>query len=776
MGKKKNRHKKEAASHPKNIVNVSKILGGAYFDSHHEETHVATKVRPAQLPARDADFCGRNATVDRLCKLLKEGGAVAFTGKPGVGKSALATEIAHTLLPSFPDAQLYVNLSEIGDVDADLDRVLEKFLRALGFSGDDIHQDLDEKITQYRSALHGRKCIIVLDSLRNEKQARYLLPGTSSCLTIMTSRYNLSGLTGVRKESIEQLPLAQATELISRVIGDQRAKTDAESIEKIATLCGCLPLALRIAANRLRDRESWSLEYYADRLTDEHRRLEVLRAGDLEVRASFSISYAELSELNKKVFRTIGILPPQGFTTDAIAALANIEVGDSETALEYLVDANLVESSSNPGCYRMHDLLRVFAHERLREAEGKEGIADLTKSVVQYYTFVATQADSALHDGAATGNPFRTAQAATDWFELEHSSLVYLVQLAHQRGLHHHAFDCGMSMTRFMERRLHGNSWILVSKTVLESARILQDRKLILMAILEVVTCLHKFPVRDVSVVALLDEAHDLAREIGSSSYKSRVLLRLGELAEEKNHMEEAQRLLRSAVQLARKSRDSHQEGKALLSLADVLRATGDLEAAESSANKARLLFFTGRDKHCTGNAWRTLGEVKVQRGDLVEANRCLTLAVRCYEEVHDLHCAGMAYLIKAAVQRDLKNVAGSRSSLKKCRSYFLPLGDELCLNRTHVALAQLDLLEEDFEGAIAHYTHAVTELAGRVSKKTLARNSVLLAKAVESGHGPAAAEPYWEKAIQAAKGVAGLDPVSREELLDRDRRRLESA
>ncbi|MFB8244751.1 NB-ARC domain-containing protein [Streptomyces sp. NPDC055952] len=777
MGKKKNRNKKkEVPPQPKNIVNVSRILGGAYFDSHHEEPHVTTKFRPAQLPARDAEFTGRSTTVDRLCGALEEGGAVALTGKPGVGKSALATEIAHRLLPRFPDAQLYVNLSATGDGDADLDRVLEKFLRALGFSGDDIHQDLDEKIAQYRSALHGRKCIVILDSLRNEKQARYLLPGTSSCATIMTSRYNLSGLTGVRREIVEQLPITQATELLGRVIGHERAMAEMESTQEIATLCGCLPLALRIAANRLRDRESWSLAHYAGRLSDERRRLELLRAGDLEVRASFSISYSELSESQKRVFRNLGVVPPQGFTTEIAAVLADMEAEESEDTLEYLVDANLIESSSHPGRYHLHDLLRVFAHERLKEEEGEERIAALRESMVQYYAVVAAQADSALHDGSAPSNLFKTAQAATDWFELEHSSLVYIVKLAHRHELHSFVFHCAMSMSRFLERRLHGNSWSIVSRTALESARIMRDRKTEILAILEVAQCLQKFPSRDVSLVALLDEANDLARELGSSSYKSRVLHRLGELAEEKGHLDEAQRLLSTAARLARQCRDSHQEGKALLSLADVLQAKGDLDGAEDCGNKARLLFYAGRDKHCTGNAWTNLSQVKRQRGDLIEADRCLSLAVRCYEEVHDLHCAGMAYLAKATVQSGLAQLPAARSSIEKARSYFLPLNDEICLNRAYVSLAQIDLLVEDFEGAISHYSHAVTSIAGKVSRRTLARNSVMLAKAVESGRGTAAAEPYWEEAMQIAGGVANLDPVIRKEIAERSPRKLESA
>ncbi|MFD8348446.1 ATP-binding protein [Streptomyces coelicoflavus] len=776
MGKKKNRSKKEMTSNPKNVVNVDRILGGAYFDTHHEETHVATKVRPAQLPARDAEFTGRDVAVSRLCKTLEKGGAVALTGKPGVGKSALATEVAHKLIPSFSDAQLYMNLSEVGDGDADLDRVLEKFLRALGFSGDDINQDLDEKITQYRSALHGKRCIIILDGVRNEKQARYLLPGTSSCATIMTSRYNLSGLTAVKRESVEQLSITQAVELLSRVIGKDRAETDSESLKKIATLCGSLPLALRIAANRLRDRESWSLAHYADRMTDERRRLELLRAGDLEVRASFSISYAELSESRKEIFRNLGALPPQGFTTDVVAVLSDITVDDSEAALEYLVDANLIESSSSPGRYHIHDLLRVFALERLKEEGGEEGVSALTASMVHYYTFVASQADSALHDGSASGNPFSTAQAATDWFELEHSALVYVVKLANKRELDEYAVGCAMSLTRFFERRLHGNSWAIVSRTALDSARRMQDRKLLIVVILEVVQFLHKFPSKEISVMALLDEAHDLAREIGSASYKSRVLLRLGELAEEKGHLDEAQRLLNMAVQLARKCRDTHQEGKALLSLADVLQVKGDLEGAEDSSNKARLLFYAGRDKHCTGNAWSNLGEVKKERGILVEAHRCFSLAVRCYEEVHDLHCAGMAYLARAEVQRGLEQIASARSSLEKARSYFLPLRDEFCLNRTYVALAQLDLFVEDFEAAIAHYSYAVTEIAGRISRKTLVRNSVLLANAVERGRGTTAAEPYWERAAQSAEGVANVDSFSRKLLSERNLKDRRSA
>jgi hypothetical protein len=81
-----------------------------------------------------------------------------------------------------------------------------------------------------------------------------------------------------------------------------------EAASTIVHLCGYLPLAVRIVGSRLAARSSWRLAKLAARLFDEHRRLDELRVGHLEVRASFGLSYQNLNPQQQHAFGCWGCL------------------------------------------------------------------------------------------------------------------------------------------------------------------------------------------------------------------------------------------------------------------------------------------------------------------------------------------------------------------------------------------------------------------------------------------------------------------------------------
>ncbi|WP_420076906.1 ATP-binding protein [Streptomyces sp. JL3001] len=759
MGKKKNnRRKRGGVPKAKTLVNIQTVLGGANFgakhDRHHEEArHVTPTVRPAQLPPRDPEFTGRDSTVASLSDEVKKGGALALTGQPGVGKTALAVELAYTLLPAFPDAQLYVNLSTTGDSDVDIDRALERLLRALGVQGEDIPNDLEGKVSQYRSALSGRACIVVLDNATSERQARYLVSSNPDSVSIITSRNSLSGLAGIRRVRLEQLPIDSSIDILARVIGNDRVDAERKEAEQIADLCGGIPLALRISANKLRDRNVWSLAYYAGKLRDERRRLEVLRSGDLEVRSSFLLSYLGLNERQQQVFKYLGMLPPQGFSGEIVSALSGLEPDDVESALEALFDANLVLIDAVPGRYQIHDLMRVFSYERMELEEGGEAIKKFTLRLVQFYCFMAHHADNALFD-ASRKSVFDTPERATDWFELEHVSLTHVVRLASREGFHDYAIGCARNMSRFLERRLHGNSWKVTSRVALESARETGEIKLIIEAIVEVVRCAAKFPSRDVPALALLEEANDLAKDIGSPSDKGQVAYELGKVAKRRGEMQEAERLLSSAVSLARQSKSYHLEGNSLLALGDVLAQGDDLDRAEHVCRQARFLFHSRRDRHCTGNAWKEIGRIREKLGDWQAATHFFKLAAQCYEYVHDLHCAGMSYLDRAEVLRHLGQSEKEIELYEKACTHFVALRDKSCLARTFRSWAELEFSLRHYDAARELFSQALSLPGAHHIRCEYMASLRRLAERVESEHGTEKAEPFWEMVTSVSQDL----------------------
>jgi len=327
---------------------------------------------PAQLPADITDFVGRESKIAVVCRhlVVGDGGIVtvaAISGKAGVGKTALAVHIAHQLREQFPDGQLYVNLWGTGARPLDAAEVLARFLRALGVDGSAVPDDPEERAGLYRSLLAGRRMLVLLDDAGGEHQVRPLLPGVPGCTVLVTSRARLVGLAGVRSVDLDVLGREQAVELLAKVAGPARITAEPEAAARIVALCGCLPLAVRIAAARLAARPHWRLARLAADLGDEHRRLDELRVGDLEVRASLALSYDSLNEPLRCAFRRLGLLDSSDFPSWTAAALLDIAQPRAEDLVDALVDAQLVDVVGRDGVgqlrYRFHDLLRTYARE-----------------------------------------------------------------------------------------------------------------------------------------------------------------------------------------------------------------------------------------------------------------------------------------------------------------------------------------------------------------------------------------------------------------------------
>ena len=123
------------------------------------------------------------------------------------------------------------------------------------------------------------------------------------------------------------------------------------------------------AAERALKVLAWAISWFAGRLAVESRRLDLLRAGDLEVRASFRLGYDSLNDSGQLAFRMIGLLPAD-FPVWALAAVLGTGADEAEGLLEQLADAALADVAGVDAGglirYRAHDLLRDFAAERLR--------------------------------------------------------------------------------------------------------------------------------------------------------------------------------------------------------------------------------------------------------------------------------------------------------------------------------------------------------------------------------------------------------------------------
>ncbi len=337
-------------SGPADLVQARDVFGGVHF--HNGEDQAVAP--PRQLPGDVRGFVNRSAELTALDRLLVEDtGPVGVTlsviaGTAGVGKTALALRWAHRVRHRFPDGQLHVNLRGYDPGEpARPEQVLERFLRALGVPPAAIPADLDDRAALYRSRLADRRILVVLDNAASVGQVRPLLPGSDSCLVIVTSRSRLSGLVtrdGGRRLTVRMLTEDDAITLLRELTREFRAGDDPEHLAELARLCARLPLALRIAAERAASRPYMPLDELIRDLRDESALWTALTAEENEeadaVRAVFAWSYRALDPAAARMFRLLGLHPGSEFSLPAAAALAGEPANQVRQRIDALVGAH----------------------------------------------------------------------------------------------------------------------------------------------------------------------------------------------------------------------------------------------------------------------------------------------------------------------------------------------------------------------------------------------------------------------------------------------------
>ncbi|WP_411081497.1 tetratricopeptide repeat protein [Streptomyces sp. cmx-18-6] len=353
-----------------------------------------------QLPAETDHFIGRWELVKHIRRLVRGPGlpqgwrrrsrrrgagppgrlrVVMLWGRGGVGKTALAVRLAHELARDFPDGQMYVDLrGASGSTPRAPADILALLLRDLGVDPGAIPEHVDDRTRLFRSRTAGLRLLIVLDNARDEAQVRPLLPGASTSLVIVTSRPRLSGIEGGTSFELSVLEHDHAVELLGSLAGFARVAAEPAAASHIVHACGLLPLAVRIAGARLAGRPGWSLENFALRLATQHRRLEELRAGSLDVRTSITVGYTAQPAVNQRAFLLLALCNAPTFTVLPLQAAMDCTRAQAERSMDELAEAQMLEwlghNAAGESVYRYHDLVRDYAAELL--AGGGTGTED----------------------------------------------------------------------------------------------------------------------------------------------------------------------------------------------------------------------------------------------------------------------------------------------------------------------------------------------------------------------------------------------------------------
>jgi DNA-binding SARP family transcriptional activator/predicted negative regulator of RcsB-dependent stress response len=625
---------------------------------------------PCQLPPDIDDFTGRQDAIAQLQQLLEAEQATAIVisaiaGKAGVGKTALAVRVAHRLRPRFPDGQLYVNLRGAEAQALDPAEVLAGFLRALGVDGPHIPEGLQERARLYRARLTDQRVLVVLDNAASEAQVRSLLPASGGCAVLVTSRASLGGLEAAHPLVLDVLEYDQAVELLARLAGPARVAAEPEAARQLVALCGLLPLAVRIAGAKLAARPQWRLGLLAERLADEHRRLDELKTGDLEVRASIALSYQGRSQTERRLFRLLVVPAAPTFPVWVAAALLDRDLVEAEKLLERLVDAQLVEAAGEDQAgqlrYRLHDLLRVYARERLHPEEPASARRASLQRLLRACLTLAEHADavlvpSGLDRYGGDPDPVRVVHPAVGivehdpagWFEAERASLVAAVEQARDAGLWEPCWKLAVTLTGFLQLRAHWHDWQHTHMLALDAARRAGDRD----AEARVLASLGDF-YRDRDrfddAKRCLRQSLAAFRETGNRRGELQSLLMLGDFDRQLGRFGDAIARLGQSLAGFREFGVRSWEALALFNLADVHREQGRLAAATSCLQQSLALVRAIGDRPWEGAILRRLSLVHLSEGRLSAASACLQQSLASVRDVSDRR--GEAYVLQSLAE-----------------------------------------------------------------------------------------------------------------------------
>lgn len=445
--------------------------------------------QPDTLPPTASEVIGRDSEISLLAgEPATSGTALTWIieGMPGVGKTALAVHAARAAAARFPDAQLFVSFHahDPGREPLSAAAALDQLLRGLEVPIGRIPVSLAERAALWRSELGSRRAVIVLDDVPRAEQIQHLLPTRGSCLTLITTRHRRPAVSGASVMNLDVLAPEDAAMLFSRVAGEGHAP-DADAIAQAVRLCGFLPLAIHLAASKLKQGDAATLAGLVEALRHARDAAEQGELVDAQISSAFGVSYRALQREQRRMFRLLAVHPCPEITARSAAVLTAVPVTDAAASIGALVDAHLLERRAG-GRFGFHDLIRSYAIGRALAEDKEVARRQAASRVLGYYLSAGDQADRMLyphrrrrpaHIASKASEPgLETSAQAQAWLETEWSSMVHAARYASAHEWKARSVDLAHVLASFLETSGRWAEAIAVHQLALQCARDLGDR------------------------------------------------------------------------------------------------------------------------------------------------------------------------------------------------------------------------------------------------------------------------------------------------------------
>jgi len=451
---------------------------------------------PRHLPAPPRMFTGRDEQLAELDEVLIASATAGsgptvclISGTAGVGKTSLAVHWSHRTSEHFPDGQLYVNLRGFDPSGSPMPtgEAVRVFLDAFEVPPQRIPTTVTAQVGLYRSLLADRRVLVVLDNAGSAEQARQLLPASTGCAAVVTSRTTLRALVaaeGAHVVALDPFDNADSNALLARRVGTDRMDAEPDAAAYIVSRCAGLPLALTIVAARATLQREFPLSRFAAQMRATLDQLETFDDTDgVDVRDVFSWSYRTLSPQSARLFRLLSVHPGPDITPESAASLCGEPVRSARRILAEIAGAHLA-AETRPGRYALHDLLRAYADELARLHDSEVERTHALVRTLDHYLHTADNADGLLYrhrEPVELPEPMQgvTPQFLDDsgeaimWFVAESSVLLAVTARAQARELAPYPWLLLWTLSNFLTRRGLWSEWITAQ---LDALRLAEER------------------------------------------------------------------------------------------------------------------------------------------------------------------------------------------------------------------------------------------------------------------------------------------------------------
>ncbi|MBA2807310.1 tetratricopeptide repeat protein [Streptomyces sp. KM273126] len=716
-----------------------------------------------------ADFTGRD---DELRKLLdgvrrRETALPLFVvhGMPGVGKTTLAVHAAHLLRERFPDGFLYVDLrahSPHGQPPRSAFDALAALLQAMGDAGK-LPPTPDERAARWRELLAHRRVLLVLDDARDAAQVRPLLPGVPSCCVIVTSRHRLANLEGAQSIALGVPSAAEAAALFIRIVGESRA-SDTAAVLDVVNLCGHHPLAIQLTASRFRHRDAWEVRDVADRLAQVGEPLEEIDAQP-GIAAAFDLSYEELDENRKILFRLLALHPGPDLTLHAVAALAGADLTSVRRGMDELLETHLIEEPVRDR-YALHSLVRAFAARVERRDDSDATRREAVERLLGYYLSMADAAVRLAHPqrtppsaprikdlvfGPRPGNQ----DDAEAWLDMERANLLAVARLA-AAGSTIHARYFPLVLAEAFRTWGVWETAAELHETALTIWRETGERPVLARILVERTEVLWRLGLRD-DALRCVTEAMTLYEEEGDRWGQGEARAQRALVDVVSGYFSSALGHFDQALELHRQVGNHRGEAEVLNQQAVALAYMGRRQEALRQFLTALALLRTIGDRRGELKALNNVGEIQSLLGRHEESRAYYMQALVLVRRIGGRQELAILYNNLGNLCRAQRDTDSALEYFRKALSIYRAIRDLRCEADALINIGLTYNAAERYSEAAIHFTLAES-VAQRIGDQYQRQRAVAGAAAAQRGSGRhRAARGAYEEALRIARAINAL-------------------